>query len=322
MHEIDRQVDDFMLYCESKALSRKTLASYEQTLRLFSAYLKNEHDISDVRKVNTEHLREYIKYLRDRGKYTVVSNETSRAINHPQNRPDAGKSLSETTIANYLRNVKVFFAFMHDDRVIKVNPAKKIKNIKPKRRNKKLLSEFELKALMRTFETSTYYGYRSYTITRILLDTGMRIGECLSLLPEDVDYRNRAILIRGPKNKQDRHVFFSVKMSRELKRWMNYRDRYIDSEWLFPTTRGTKIQVPSFEKTLREHGKRVGIEVAPHILRNNFAKYYLMNGGDVISLSRILGHSSVEVTKVYLDFDDKELGQRYQRHSPLNNLDI
>lgn len=176
---------------------------------------------------------------------------------------------------------------------------------------------------MRTFDNTTFHGYRDWLITRLILDTGMRIGECLSLTPDVIDFKTKSILIENPKNNQQRYVYFSQKISRELKNWLLYRDRYSNSCYLFPTIRGTQLEIRNFERTLRLNGKKVGVDIHPHQLRNNFAKYYLLNGGDFVTLSRILGHSSVEVTqKAYLDFTDGEIGRKYQRHSPLSHLDI
>ena len=57
------------------------------------------------------------------------------------------------------------------------------------------------------------------------------------------------------------------------------------------------------------------------MLRNNFAKRFLMAGGDIYTLSRLLGHSSVTVTeKAYLDLTDDDIRQNYQRFSPLSNM--
>ncbi|MFB4160584.1 tyrosine-type recombinase/integrase [Geomicrobium sp. JSM 1781026] len=320
--EFSVQIDDFMLYCDSKNLSKKTLSSYEQTLRLFAHYVDRVHGVDDASKVSTDMIRSYIKYLRERGKYTVVSDDFTRRLNHPQNRPDIGKPLSDSTLGNYLRNIKVFFNYLVDERIVKKSPAAKIANIKPKRKKKKMLNESELKNVMRSFDVTTFYGYRSYMMTRLLLDTGLRISECLALCPEHINFKNFAIHVTNPKNGRERYVYFSAKIRKELQRWVYYRDRFCDSDWLFPTTRGTQMKPSSYEKTLRDVGKTIGVEVSPHQLRNNFAKYYLLNGGDLITLSRILGHSSVEVTKVYLDFDDSEIQKKYQRHSPLGNMNV
>jgi len=313
-----------MLYCSSKNLSRKTLASYEQTLKLFVMYLKEQFDIEDVKKVQSGHIRQYIKYLRERGKYTVVNKVETKNKNYPESRSDFKKEVSMTTIANYIRNIKVFFNFLYQvEREIPKNPVENIDNPKVERKVKKTLTPDEIKKVINQFERETFHGYRNYVITRILLDTGMRIGECLSLQAENFDFKHKSILVLNPKNKQQRYVYFSFKSANEMKHWMRYKDRYSDSPFLFPTTRGTQLEIRNYERALREAGEKVGVHIHPHQLRNNFAKYYILNNGDWFSLCRILGHSSVEVTqKAYLDFTDEEIGRKYQKHSPLANMEM
>jgi integrase/recombinase XerD len=64
------------------------MASYEQALKLFGQYLKQQFKIEEVTKVQTGHIRQYIKYLRERG---VVSTEESKEVNHPESRSDFKK---------------------------------------------------------------------------------------------------------------------------------------------------------------------------------------------------------------------------------------
>ncbi|WP_328701102.1 tyrosine-type recombinase/integrase [Aquibacillus kalidii] len=331
MKNIEFHLDNFMLYCDSKNLSRKSLKSYEQTIRLFQLYLENEHKITEVNEIRSGHIRQYIKYLRERGKYTVVSNGHYSKINYPDRRTDLGHSLSDTTIANYLRNIKVFFNFLYKEREIVRNPVENIENIKPTRKQKQLLKPEEIKRLLNTMDITKFHEYRLWIQVRLCLDTGIRAGECVELMPNDIDFKYSSLLVRNPKNHKERYVYFSRKMNVDLKRWIQYRDRFSDSDYLFPTIRGTKQDVRNFERSLRKVGEKVNINVHPHLLRNSFAKYYLTGGigsgkgsqGDFSTLSRILGHSSAEVTaRAYLDFTDDEIRLNYQRHSPLNNLDL
>lgn len=244
-------------------------------------------------------------------------------VNHPDHRHDYNKPISDTTIANYVRNIKVFLNFMYQEREITIDIASKIESIKPKRKMKTLLSQEDIDKVLRAFDTTTFHGYRDWMITRLLLDTGMRVGECLMLKQEDIDFKHKAILIQNPKNKVQRYVYFSTKTGRHLKSWLLYRDRYSDSVHLFPTIRGTALQVRNYDKTLKMTGNKVGVSIHPHQLRNNFAKYYLLNNGDWFSLSRILGHSSAEVTqRAYLDFTNEEIGKKYQKHSPIDFLNL
>jgi integrase/recombinase XerD len=321
--DLQFQIENFMLYCTSRNLSRKTVASYEQTLKLFGLYLAKYFQIENAKKVESGHVRQYIKYLQERGKYTVVNKEESTKLNYPHNRTDYKKDISTCTIANYVRNIKVFFNWLHNvEREIKKNPIEKVDNPKVERKMKKTLSPQELKSVIGQFDTTKFHDYRNWMITRLLLDTGMRISECLMQYPEHVDFNHKSILLNNTKNKQQRYVYFSPKMALDLKNWMKYKDRYSDSLFLFPTTKGTQLDIRNFEKSLREAGLRVNIHIHPHQLRNNFAKYYILNGGDWFTLSRILGHSSVDVTqKAYLDFTDNEVGRKYQKHSPLSHME-
>ncbi len=83
------------------------------------------------------------------------------------------------------------------------------------------------------------------------------------------------------------------------------------------------MRIEGMERLFRLRSRDIDLQVSPHLLRNNFAKRYLINGGDLATLSRLLGHASVEVTNaIYLDFVDKEIMHKYRQHSPLENLDI
>ena len=120
-------------------------------------------------------------------------------------------------------------------------------------------------------------------------------------------------------------VYFSPKTERIMRRWIQYKDRYSETDYLFPTRNNTgdHIQVSNFETNFKHYLKRVGLDenISPHCLRNNFAKRCLMNGMDIYTLSRILGHSSVSVTEqAYLDLTDEDLGKRYQHYSPVSAM--
>lgn len=75
----------------------------------------------------------------------------------------------------------------------------------------------------------------------------------------------------------------------------------------------------NFETNFKKYLRRAGLKdtISPHCLRNNFAKRCLMNGMDIYTLSRLLGHSSVTVTEqAHLDLTEEDIGRRYQNFSP------
>ena len=126
------------------------------------------------------------------------------------------------------------------------------------------------------------------------------------------------------KGRKERTVFFSDRTAKELRRWLQFKDRYCESPYLLPVkSTGRVVCLCDFEKNFRKYVLRAGIKkkVSPHTLRNNFARRCLMAGMDIYTLSRILGHSSVTVTeKAYLDIADKELMTKYRRFSPIENI--
>ncbi len=325
MEKIDLEVDDFINYCDYKNLSTKTIGSYEQTLRLFIRYLQEECKITRTEQVKEQTIKDYLTNIKERGKYTVVANDSSKRFNNPQNRQDFGKKVSMATVNNYTRNLRVYFNYMYDSRLIKVNPMKKIKPTRIPRKAKGYLNDKDFNNLLKSFDLSKFHEYRDYVITQLIFDTGMRIGECLMIRDEtDINFNERTIFLPADntKGKKDRYVFFSMQMATELRRWLQYRDRYKESEFLFCTIKGSQLLERSFESNFTNYGERIGNkDISPHLIRNNFAKRFLMNGGDIYTLSKILGHSSVKVTEeCYLDLQTEDLRIQYQKHSPLMNL--
>ncbi len=318
------QIEDYLVYCKTKGLSSKTIKSYEQSLRLFARYCEEEHKVEMAQKVTKKIIVEYLAYVRDRGKYTVVAEELSRKSNNPQVRTDLGKRVSVSTVNNYLRNIKAFYTYCMEFQIIKKNPTDTLKAMPNKRKARDFITDTQFKMLLKVFNLSAYVEYRDYVITNILMDTGMRISECLLIKVEDLDLSKRAIYLpaENTKGKKSRIVYFSNEMNLLLKRWLKYKDIYTNSEYLFTTSEGKPFKNSVFEKNFKKYCKRIDLcNVSPHTLRNNFAKRFLVNGGNIFTLSQILGHSSVTVTEqAYLDLTDEDIRQGYQEFSPLAKM--
>lgn len=317
MKDFDYYVEDFMLYCSSKNLSQKTMKSYEQTLKLFQLYMENEQDVKEVDKVTARQVREYIEYLKERGKYTVQT--ANMDINIPENRTDYGKRISTTTINNYIRNIKVFYNYLQSEKIIRDNPMQNIKQLKQVQEKKEPLSRDEIRRLFKTFDISTFYGYRDYVITKLLLTTGARVGETLSLVSSDINFDSNTILFRDTKNKKEKISYMNNKMAYELKKWIRFKDRYMNVDYLFPTQRKNPMTVQNYESNLRKVGELANIDnIYPHRLRYTFATEFLKNGGSIYVLSRLLDHSSIQVTEIYLNMDREDIRKEYMKHNPID----
>ena len=200
------EIDRYMLDCSAKGLSKKTLSSYEQTLKLFARYLEDTFNVDDVKDVTAEHVRAYIRSIEERGKFQVSAAE--KPVNYPERRGDYGKPVSKTTIANYVRNIKAFYSHLYAEQLIRRNPLKELKNVKPERKIKIMLEDNELKQFFRSFDVTKFDQYRDWIIARVIFDTGARIGELLEVVPADIDLRGNAMLLRKTKSGKQRFVYF------------------------------------------------------------------------------------------------------------------
>lgn len=319
-------IQDFIDYCSYKELSTKTIKSYYQSLTLFFKYLEDEKNIYNINQVTKNVVEEYIKFTKDRGKYSYVADEKSLSKTYQNNRKDIGEKISGSTINSYLRNIKVFFNWCEANNLIKYNTVSDVKSIKYKRKMKDQITDEEYKKIIKSIDITKFHEYRDYVIINLIMDTGMRLGECLSLTIEEVDLVRKTIFLSADvtKGKKDRYVFFSNTMGSLLNRWIRYKDSVQDNYLLFPTQRtNTLLTQSNFERNFREYLKRAKINkiVTPHTLRNNFGRRFLLNGGDIFMLSKILGHSSVTVTeKAYLDVTTEDIREKYKRFSPLENM--
>ena len=316
------QIEEYMVYCRSRQLREKTMASYEQTLRLFERWCKEQMGIESVDKVTESVVRRYINDLQSRGKYSFYADESAKEVNYPERRRDYRQPVSTVTINNYIRNLRAFFNWLDNDYLLKKNPMKKVRQIKVNRTAKEYISDNDFKKLTGSLDRSYFSEHRDYAMIVLMLDTGMRLGECSSLLVSDIQLARHQIVLRAEmtKGRKDRTVFFSQRTESILRRWLQYKDRYVDSDYLFPVQySGGCIQVRNFETNFKKYLRRAGLKdtISPHCLRNNFAKRCLMNGMDIYTLSRLLGHSSVTVTEqAYLDLTEEDIGRRYQNFSP------
>ena len=160
---------------------------------------------------------------------------------------------------------------------------------------------------------------RTHTAALLILDGGYRISELLGLPFDLCDFENLVVKVRGKGGKY-RLVPLSIEMRKTLYRYASKHSAPEIDVW--KTRNGTSVTVRNFERDLKVIGRQVGItgvRFSPHTLRHTFAVSYLRNGGNLYYLSRLLGHSSVKTTEVYLhSVGVDELAAVHNRFSPLS----
>lgn len=97
---------------------------------------------------------------------------------------------------------------MHEEGEIHKNPVEKIEQIKTERKQKVGISQEEFNLLLSQFDYTTFHGYRNKIITMLLQDTGMRIGGCLALTVDEIDFKHRVILVKKQKGEKSGMCIF------------------------------------------------------------------------------------------------------------------
>lgn len=181
--------------------------------------------------------------------------------------------------------------------------------------------------MLRAIGASTSAGYRDRTMILMLLDTGLRASELVGLAMSDVNLDDGLLKVYG-KGRKERVVPIGAKVQRALWKYLQrYRPQPANPlcPTLLLTRAGRPITVNRLESIIEKHGCRAGIEgvrCSPHTFRHTFAISYLRNGGDVFSLQRILGHSSLNVVRIYVNLAETDVKACHQRFSPADNMEI
>jgi integrase/recombinase XerD len=192
----------------------------------------------------------------------------------------------------------------------------KIKQIRTGQPGLKVFSDAHIKALV-GYKPKGRYKWRTWALTCLLVDSGMRIDEALTLRLKDVDLEQLVLKIVG-KGGKERHVPFSIHLRKIL--WQYLKKRF-ESEYMFSTS-GGPYMYRNYIRDLKEICGELGIEgvrISPHGLRHYFAINYLRMGGDLYRLSRILGHTTVSTTQLYLRTMGMEgIREAHSQFSPLS----
>ena len=164
------------------------------------------------------------------------------------------------------------------------------------------------------------------TILLLLLDSGIRVSELVNINHEDVNLSEGWIKISKGKGGKERIVPVGSVVQKALWKYINHcRPQPLTQKVtrLFLSDDGLPLTRSGIQQMLRRYGKRAGISgvrCSPHTFRHTFAKSYLVNGGDIFSLQKILGHSSLASVRIYLNLFGTDIKKQHQKYSPADNL--
>lgn len=286
----------FLLRCRSKNLSDHSLSWYKYTLAGFFRFLESVGAPSP-RETTANHLRSYFDQMREHG-------------------------LSSITIHRTYGALRCFFRYLSQERVIPATPFVLIE--KPKKGSVLIrpLDMEQVRLLLAQPRTKTYVGFRNWVMMLTMLDTGLRLSELLGLRRDKIDWQASRLYVLGKGNKE-RAVPFGAAVKKALWDYAQWRGDVAGQDVFFLDQFGGQICPRHFQITLKRHGKAAGIEgvrVSPHTLRHTFATQYILNGGDAFSLQAMLGHSTLEMVKIYVRLANRDVALQHQRYSPVDKL--
>lgn len=232
--------------------------------------------------------------------------------------------LSPVTVNRRIRTTKAFLGYLADEALISRDPAGTLQPLKTRKTIVEAFTSDQVKALLNAPDRSTFAGLRDYTIMLLLLETGMRVSELASLRMPNIRWAEGGILVLG-KGDKERLVPFQRQMAKVLRRYINVRGDLDGEDHVFITVDNIPLSKRNIQERIQDHGKAakvVGVRVSPHTFRHTFAKMYIKNGGDAFSLQAILGHTTLEMVRHYVNLFSSDVQEQHRKFSPLERLSL
>lgn len=259
--------------CRQRNLRDGTINHYRQSYTQFYKYFDPE---TPIEQINQKAYNEYVLYLR-----RTLHNDVS--------------------INSYLRDLITTLHFLMNDGYI---APFKMQAIKVDKTNVETYSEEELKTLLQkpNIKKCSFTEYQCWVITNFLFSTGVRQRSLINIKVKDVDFDNNVVYVNVTKNRKPLIVPINLTMANILSEFLKYRQHQTSDDYLFCNVFGQQLVKSTSYHMLSEYNKRRGINTTGiHRYRHTFAKQWILNGGNVVSLSQILGHSSLAITQNYIN---------------------
>ncbi|WP_219834777.1 tyrosine-type recombinase/integrase [Paenibacillus sp. R14(2021)] len=226
--------------------------------------------------------------------------------------------LKPSTINIRLRTVKAMFNWAMSEGIIKESPFENVELLKVPEDDFQVISKAQERKLFNCCELTTFTGLRDALLMSFLLDTGVRIGECMRILANEVDLQNRSASIRAEsaKTRKARTVYFGARTQELLVIYLAWHETNGQAPNLFLNEYGQPLDKNWATRCISFIGKRAkitGVRISPHTFRHTFATRYIKATGDPFSLRRLLGHSSMEMVNRYVNQDVTDVREQYEK---------
>lgn len=284
--------DLFIRKCTVQNLSEKTLKVYKNHFGLFALTIDVNTPINSVTSATID---DFILYLKENNK------------------------CNDTTINSYLRSIRAFLYYCMEESYL---PSFNVCMIRSEKKIKETYSNAELERLLTKpdINTCSFSTYKTWVFENYLLGTGNRLSTALNVRIKDIDFYNNTIILVKTKNRKQQIIPLSQSLAEILVGYLEIRGNNPD-DYLFCNIYGEKGNIRSFEDLVAKYNHERGVEkTSIHLFRHTFAKHWILQGGDIFRLQKILGHSDLSVTKEYVQMFGQDLQMDFEKFNPLDNL--
>ena len=265
-------VERFGKYQSNIERSLVTIQAYREDLTLLNRFLQEKYNgpiyLEDITQEDVE---KYLLYLKEVRCYQAVSRK------------------------RVLGSMRSFFGYAYKSEWCNKNVTAKLEPIKCQQKERHYLAEKEVNQFVNAIQHELIQ-----LVAKTLYFTGLRISECLNLQVEDVDLEESLIHVRNGKGNKDRTVPINSKLKELL---MDYKANWrVASDYFFATGISGSLSRTSVARVFRETTKLLGWKktVSAHILRHSFASKLVQNDVHLVKISKLLGHSSLKTTSIYV----------------------
>lgn len=288
----DEALELFIRKCKVKNLTDNSIISYRQKLKPLQTFMGGN---TPIESVTSTILDDFILYMR----------EESNA--------------NEITINSYLRSIRAFLYYCMECGYLKQF---KIHMTKCEKKIKETYTDDELERLLAKPDINecTFTEYKTWVFENFLLGTGNRISTALNVKIKDVIFEDGIILLCKTKSRKQQILPLSNTLASILQEYLTIRGGKED-DYLFCNVYGEQSSRTTYQQLVRHYNiKRNVNKTSCHLFRHTFAKNWILSGGDIFRLQKILGHSDLTVTKEYVQMFGQDLQLDFEKFNPLDNM--
>ncbi len=291
---MNRQTREFLDYLKSERnYSEKTIVSYQSDIEKFFDFLLAEGVLMD--QVDLIVIRNFL------------TNELQNGI-------------SKRSCRRRISSLKQFYKYMQKKGWVKDNPFLYIQTPKTEKKYPHALYKEQVADVLKNNALRTdELAIRDQAILCVLYYCGLRAAELVALTMQDVNLRNRVLVVKHGKGNKERLVPFTDECRDAIQKYLNderpklaMKTKKLEST-LFLNDKGNKLTTRGLEYILDSIQEKTGTFVGlhPHILRHSFATHLLENGADLRVIQDLLGHKSLNATQVYTHVTAEAMKQEY-----------